>query len=67
MESRGFGQRVRRSSYRPDRWGVFENAILLSSLLITGAIWFAPFDGALSYFIIGLFAALLALFRKERA
>jgi energy-coupling factor transporter transmembrane protein EcfT len=67
MESRGFGQRVRRSSYRPDRWGVFENAILLSSLLITGAIWFAPIDGALSYFIIGLFAALLALFRKERA
>jgi energy-coupling factor transport system permease protein len=67
MESRGFGQRVRRSSYRPDRWGALEAAILVSSLLVAFTIWFAPLDGAAEFFATGLFAACLALFGRRRA
>jgi len=33
MESRGFGQRIKRTSYRPDSWGVLESSILASALL----------------------------------
>lgn len=33
MESRGFGQRVKRTTYRPDSWGMLESSIFISALL----------------------------------
>jgi energy-coupling factor transport system permease protein len=61
MESRGFGQRLRRSSYRPDRWGVLEGFILFVALGIGATIWLSPNDDSTVRFATGLLASLLLL------
>ncbi len=67
MESRGFGQRVRRSSYRPDRWGAVESTILASSLVVALAIWLLPLESSLFYFATGLFASGLVLVGRRQS
>lgn len=61
MESRGFGQRIRRSSYRPDRWGSFEYALIVTAFLTAGSIWFLPMSNSATHLALGLLAALPAL------
>lgn len=60
MEARGFGQRIRRSSYRPDRWGTFESATIAIALGVAMLSFIAPMAG-IPQFAIGLIAAVLAL------
>ena len=67
MESRGFGQRIRRSSYRPDHWGGLESAILASSLMVAAVIWFLPSQTPAFFFASGLFASWLVLFGRKRS
>lgn len=59
MESRGFGQRIRRSSYRPDRWGALESTIVFTALLTASLVFFLPSDVPALHFGLGLIAALL--------
>lgn len=66
MESRGFGQRVRRSSYRPDQWGGFETAIVLIAFVATVAVLLLPLSSPPSYLVIGLLAALPSLAGSRR-
>jgi len=67
MESRGFGQRIKRTTYRPDSWGVFEYSIV-SSALISGAtatLWADTWlEMAISGGLAGL-VSLLPLTKKE--
>ena len=67
MESRGFGQRIRRSSYRPDRWGAVESAILASSLIAALAIWLLPSESSVFFFASGLFASALAFVGRRQS
>lgn len=39
MESRGFGQRIRRTSYRPDRWGRSENLVMMAAAMSLAVIF----------------------------
>jgi len=67
MESRGFGQRIRRSSYRPDGWGAVESAILASSLIAALAIWLLPSESSVFFFASGLFASALAFVGRRQS
>ena len=67
MESRGFGQRIRRSSYRPDRWGSFETLLLISAGFTAALLWLLPPSHSATFLAVGLIAALPALNRgRER-
>jgi energy-coupling factor transport system permease protein len=66
MESRGFGQRVRRSKYRPDAWGSFENAILVIAVLIAVLILTIPGENELYSMVVGLLPSILLLSRSTR-
>lgn len=57
MESRGFGQRRRRSSYRPDRWGAAESAVISVALAVALLTWFSPLQSSTSSLAIGLITA----------
>lgn len=67
MESRGFGQRVRRSTYRPDRWGLIENLIIISAISTSTILLLAPVDGRITSLFSALLPALLlpALLRSH--
>lgn len=66
MESRGFGQRIRRSTYRPDTWGGFESLILISAGL--SAIGALIFQGSiLNLLVAGLVSALLIAWPNRSA
>lgn len=59
MESRGFGQRVIRSSYRPDRWGSIENLIIITAVSTSIVLLLAPMDGRITSLLSALLPALL--------
>jgi energy-coupling factor transporter transmembrane protein EcfT len=65
MESRGFGQKIKRTTYRPDSWGLFEFSILSSALIsgITAKLWA---DTALEMAVSGGLAGLLFLLPLTR-
>ncbi len=67
MESRGFGQRIRRSSYRPDRWGAVESASLASARIAALAIWLLPSESSVYFFASGLFASALAFVGRRQS
>ncbi|MBM3719423.1 MAG: energy-coupling factor transporter transmembrane protein EcfT [Actinobacteria bacterium] len=69
MESRGFGQRIKRTSYRPDSWGVLESSILASALL-SGLLATISAGNSLAMGISGVLAGisvLLPLSEKNRS
>ena len=59
MESRGFGQRVRRTTYRPDLWGASDTLLILFALLTMLAIFSA--QSPLLHLGAGLISSTLAL------
>jgi energy-coupling factor transport system permease protein len=66
MESRGFGQRIRRSRYRPDSWSSFENAVLVIASLIALLILTIPSENELYSMVAGLLPSILLLSRSTR-
>lgn len=58
MESRGFGQRRIRSTYRPDHWGSVESVIATTPIMVGLLLWYSPFESALSSLSIALLTSL---------
>ncbi len=62
MESRGFGQRVRRTRYRRDRWRANDSILILSSLISATANVLS--DSSLTHLASGVIAAMMILSHK---
>lgn len=60
MESRGFGQRIKRTSYRPDSWGILESSILFSALMSAASATVLA-ESSLTMVISGGLAGVVAL------
>lgn len=57
MESRGFGQRIRRTTYRRDKWSSKDSLLMLTALL--SVIADAIADSALNHFVAGAIASMM--------
>lgn len=66
MESRGFGQRIRRSRYRPDSWSSFESITIAIAMITAILILTTHGENALYSLVTGAFPSILLLSRATR-